>query len=79
MNEDNQNKNLLQKISHFEKIEILVNEKQEILFEGIIDPPYINLHFDRIVNSSNDFDVVKLVGYRDKKIKELIVEVFVSK
>jgi hypothetical protein len=66
------------KLLEFQTVEILVNDRKEIVFEGIIDPPYIKLHFDRIVNSSRDFDIVKMLGFTNNR-KELLLEVFVSK
>lgn len=78
MEEIHQNRNLIEKISKFETIEIWVNEKKEMVFEGIIDPPYIHLHFERIVKTSKDFDIVKMIGYYSNKSKELITEMIVS-
>lgn len=79
MSEELQKDKIIEKITEFDLIEILINEKQDILFEGIIDPPYIYLHFERIVNSSKHFDIIKMVGHFEKKRKEVIAEVIVSK
>jgi hypothetical protein len=72
-------KNLKEKIETFDAIEIFVNEHKELVFEDIIDPVYIEMHFERVVNSSKDFDSVRMFGYHGKKSRELIAEVFVSK
>lgn len=69
---------LIDKICQFESIVILVNEKKEMEFEGIIDAQYIKMHFDRVVKSSQDFDIVKLMGYHGNKSRELIVEIVVN-
>lgn len=72
-------KNLKEKIEKFDAIEILVNDHKELVFEDIIDPVYIEMHFERVVNSAKDFDIVRMFGFHGKKSKELIVEVCVSK
>lgn len=72
-------KNLPEKIVNFDSVEILVNNNQEMLFEGIIDAPYISMHFERIVNAAKDFDIVRMVGYHGRRSKETIAEVIVSK
>lgn len=79
MSQNEFNKNHIEKINNYDSVEILINEKQEILFEGIIDAPYIYLHFERIVNSAKNFDIVKLIGHHGKKSKEVIAEIIVSK
>ena len=78
MADSSQHKNFVEKIGNYDLIEILINEKKEMVFDRIIDPPYIQLHFERIVKSSRDFDIVKLIGYQGSKSKEVIAEVIVS-
>lgn len=72
------NSNYREKIALYDKVEILVNEKKEMEFEGVIDAVYIALHYERIVRSSRHFDIVKMIGYRDMKIKEVIAEVIIG-
>jgi len=79
MIDNSEKKNLKDRIEKFDAVEILVNEHKEMIFEDIIDPVYIEMHFERVVNTSKDFDIVRMFGYHGKKSKELIVEVFVSK
>jgi len=78
MTESSETPNYLEKIATFDAVEILVNERKEIDFEGIIDPVYIQIHFRRVLKSSRDFDIVKMVGYHGKKSKEVISEVVVG-
>jgi hypothetical protein len=77
MNLNYGNNNYVEKIDSYETVEILVNDKREIVFERIIDPVYINLHFERIKKSSMDFDIIKMIGYTGHR-KEVIVEVIVG-
>jgi hypothetical protein len=78
MNEGQDNVSYVDKIGGYDTIEILVNDKKEIVFEQIIDPVYIKLHFERILKSSYNFDIVKMVGYKGNNRKEVIVEIIVG-
>lgn len=69
--------NYIEKIGNYETVEIFVNDKREIIFERIIDPVYINIHFERIKKSAMDFDIIKMVGYIGGR-KEIIVEIIVG-
>ncbi|MFL5728768.1 MAG: hypothetical protein ACJ75J_04700 [Cytophagaceae bacterium] len=79
MSEEINSETIIEKIGTFDRIEILVNDKREMLFEGIIDAPYIEIHFRRILKTSRHFDIVKLMGFRGNRIRESIAEVFVNK
>lgn len=79
MQEHNQENQLIEKIARYDMVEILVNEKKEMVFDDIIDPVYIHMHFERIVNTSRDFDIVKMIGHHGSRSKEVIAEVFVSR
>jgi hypothetical protein len=78
MNEGQENANYIEKIGDYETVEILVNDKKEIVFDRIIDPVYIKLHFERIRKSSSDFDIIKMIGYKGNNRKEVIVEIIVG-
>lgn len=78
MTESNPNKNYIEKIKRYDKVQILINEKEEMVFEGIIDALYIKIHFDRIVHTSRYFDIIKMVGHHGKKSKEVIAEVIIG-
>jgi hypothetical protein len=78
MTESHEKPAYLDKIGNFDAVEILVNEKKEIAFEGIIDPVYIQIHFKRVLKYARDYDIVKMVGYHGKKSKEVITEVVVG-
>jgi len=47
MKEESNLSNLVEKIEKYDVIEILVNEKQELFFDDIIDAVYIKMHFER--------------------------------
>ena len=68
---------IIAKIGEFDTIEILVDDKQEMLFDGIIDAEYIYKHFRRIMNTSRHFNIIKLMGHHGRRSKEMIAEVIV--
>ncbi len=72
-------KRLIERMGEFDTIEILVNDKREMLFEGIIDAPYIEIHFRRIIKTGRHFDIIKLLGHHGRRSKETISEVIVKK